>query len=81
MGGVFSLLLSLPVELVEAKKVGRAAGAIISIGYAGALVGPPAAGYLRDLTGNFAAAFLATALVGLLAAGLSYRLPKRTAHQ
>jgi CP family cyanate transporter-like MFS transporter len=76
LGGVFSLLLALPVELVETKKVGRAAGAIISIGYAGALIGPPAAGYVRDLTGNFAAAFLATALVGLLAAALSYRLPK-----
>ncbi len=76
MGGVFSLLLALPVQLVETKKVGRAAGAIISIGYAGALIGPPAAGYLRDLTGNFAAAFLATAFVGLTAAGLSYGLPK-----
>ena len=76
MGGVFSLLLSLPVELVEAKKVGRAAGAIISIGYAGALIGPPVAGYLRDLTGNFAAAFLATAFLGLGAALLSYWLPK-----
>ena len=76
MGGVFSLLLSLPVELVETKKVGRAAGAIISIGYAGALVGPPVAGYLRDLTGNFTASFLATAFMGLGAAVLSYWLPK-----
>jgi CP family cyanate transporter-like MFS transporter len=76
MGGVFSLLLALPVQLVETKKVGRAAGAILSIGYAGALIGPPAAGYLRDLTGNFATAFLATALVGLAASGLSYKLPR-----
>jgi CP family cyanate transporter-like MFS transporter len=76
MGGVFSLLLSLPVELVEAKKVGRAAGAIISIGYTGALIGPPVAGYLRDVTGNFSAAFLATAFLGLAAAALSYWLPK-----
>lgn len=81
MGGVFSLLLSLPVELVEARKVGRAAGAIISIGYAGALVGPPVAGYLRDLTGNFVVAFLVTASCGLLAAGLSYALPKQRSHQ
>ena len=42
----------------------------------GALIGPPAAGYLRDLTGNFATAFLATALVGLAASGLSYKLPR-----
>lgn len=76
MGGTFSLLLALPVHLAEAKKVGRVAGAIISMGYAGALIGPPAAGYLRDLTGNFAAAFLAMAFIGLLAAGLSYKLPE-----
>ncbi len=76
MGGVFSLLLALPVQMVETKKVGRAAGAILSIGYVGALIGPPAAGYLRDLTGNFSAAFLATAFVGLAAAGLSYGLPE-----
>ena len=76
MGGTFSLLLALPVHLAEAKQVGRVAGAIISMGYAGALIGPPAAGYLRDLTGNFATAFLAMAFVGLLAAGLSYKLPK-----
>jgi MFS transporter, CP family, cyanate transporter len=77
MGGVFSLLLSLPIELVDTKQVGRAAGAIISIGYAGAFIGPPAAGYLRDLTGNFSAAFLATAFLGLVAAALSFWLPRR----
>jgi CP family cyanate transporter-like MFS transporter len=76
MGGTFSLLLALPVQLAEAKKVGRVAGAIISMGYAGALIGPPAAGYLRDLTGDFAAAFLVMSFMGLFAAGLSYWLPK-----
>jgi len=75
LGGVFVLLLAIPVDLVEAKKVGRAAGIVISIGYAGALIGPPTAGYLRDLTGSFAGAFLATALIGVTAAGLSYWLP------
>ncbi len=77
MGGVFALLLSLPLELVERSKVGRTAGAIISIGYFGAVFGPPAAGYVRDTTGNFAAAFLATALIGIVAAALSYWLPRR----
>jgi len=74
-GGTFALLLTLPVELVERGKVGRAAGTIISIGYIGALIGPPLTGYLRDLTGGFGVGFLFMAFVGLFAMGLSYTLP------
>lgn len=76
MGGVFSLLLTIPVELVERERVGRAAGAIISMGYIGSLIGPPVTGYLRDLTGNFSLAFLVTAFVGVVAATFSCWLPK-----
>jgi len=74
-GGIFALLLILPVELVEREKVGRTAGAIISIGYVGALIGPPITGYLRDLTGDFAVGFIVMAFFGLVAVGLSYILP------
>jgi CP family cyanate transporter-like MFS transporter len=76
LGGIFSLLLAMPVELVETKKVGRTAGGIISMGYGGALMGPPLAGYLRDLTGGFGVGFMVMALAGLVAAGLAYRLPE-----
>jgi CP family cyanate transporter-like MFS transporter len=78
-GGVFALLLALPVELVEKEMVGRAAGAIISIGYIGALIGPPAVGYLRDLTGGFASGFLIMTLSGIVATGLSFLLPETRA--
>jgi len=78
-GGVFALILALPVELVEREMVGRAAGAIISIGYIGALIGPPAVGYLRDLTGGFASGFLIMALSGIVAMGLSFLLPETRA--
>jgi len=82
-GGIFALLLALPVELVEREKVGRAAGAIISIGYVGALIGPPITGYLRDLTGDFSVGFIVMAFVGLVAVGLSYILPdaRHTKHR
>ena len=76
-GGIFALLLSLPVELVKQEKVGRAAGAIISIGYIGALTGAPFTGYLRDLTGDFSFGFIVMGFTGLIAAGLSYILPER----
>jgi len=82
-GGIFALLLVTPVELVGKEKVASAAGAIISIGYVGALTGPLITGYLRDSTGSFVVGFLVLALVGLVSAGLSYVLyavrPRRTA--
>ncbi len=73
-GGIFALLLAMPVELVEQEKVASVAGAIISIGYVGALTGPIITGYLRDLTGNFVAGFLVVALAGLVSVALSYAL-------
>ena len=77
-GGVFALLLALPVEIVQGNQVGRAAGAILSIGYIGALLGPPLTGFLRDLTGAFGAGFLVLTIAGIVAVGLSYGLPERT---
>jgi CP family cyanate transporter-like MFS transporter len=76
-GGIFALLLSLPVELVKQEQVGRAAGGIISIGYIGALTGAPITGYLRDLIGDFSFGFMVMGFVGLIAAGLSYILPEK----
>ena len=76
-GGIFALILALPVEIVEGDKVGRAAGAILSIGYIGALLGPPLIGLLRDMTGAFGLGFLILTLAGLVAAGLSYGLPEQ----
>ena len=74
-GGVFALLLGIPAQLAERGKVGRAAGAVISIGYVGALVGPPALGYFRDLTGSFSMGFLILGFVGLMSTSLSFTLP------
>ena len=82
-GGIFALLLATPVELVGKEKVASAAGAIISIGYVGALIGPLATGYLRDTTGSFVVGFLVLVLAGLVSAALSYVLsavqPRRPA--
>ena len=77
-GGVFALLLALPVEIAEVHDVGRAAGAILSIGYIGALLGPPLTGFLRDMTGLFGVGFMVLMISSIVAAGLSYGLPERT---
>jgi CP family cyanate transporter-like MFS transporter len=74
-GGIFVLLVAFPAQFSPLNKVGRAAGAILSIGYLGALLGPPIAGRLRDLTGNFSSAFLLSAAVGVAGMGLAFAFP------
>ena len=74
-GGAFVLLLAFPAQFTKQEKVGRAAGAILAIGYLGGLIGPPLAGYLRDVTGSFFSVFMVMAGVGLIAVCLSARFP------
>jgi CP family cyanate transporter-like MFS transporter len=75
-GGTFVLLVAFPAQFSPRNKVGRAAGASLSIGYLGALLGPPIAGRIRDLTGDFSLAFLVSAAVGVAAMGLSFAFPQ-----
>jgi CP family cyanate transporter-like MFS transporter len=74
-GGTFVLILAFPAQFTKQEKVGRAAGAILAIGYLGALIGPPLAGYLRDVTGSFSSTFMVMAGAGIIAACLSARFP------
>ncbi len=74
-GGTFVLLVAFPAQFSPRNKVGRAAGASLSIGYLGALLGPPIAGRIRDLTGDFSLAFLVSAAVGVAAIGLTFAFP------
>lgn len=74
-GGIFVLLLAFPARLSRKERVGRAAGAILSIGYIGALVGPTVAGYLRDRTGGFSTGFVVMAVGAVLAVCLSFASP------
>jgi CP family cyanate transporter-like MFS transporter len=70
-GGIFVLLLVFPARFSSQERVGRAAGAILSIGYIGALVGPTLAGYLRDRTGGFSMGFMVMSGAAALAVCLS----------
>ncbi len=75
-GGAFVLLLAFPAQYARQERLGRAAGAILAIGYMGALIGPPLAGYLRDITGGFSSTFLVMAGSGILAFCLSVQFPQ-----
>jgi len=74
-GGTFVLLMAFPAQFSLKAKVGRAAGAILSIGYIGALLGPFSAGYLRDVVGNFFPVFLVMVGASVLAFFLSLAFP------
>ncbi len=50
--GTFSMILALPIELAPKGSIGAASGMVLSIGYAGGLVGPWLAGYLLDITSS-----------------------------
>ena len=76
MGGLFSILLTLPTELVEKKYVGMTAGIMLSIGYVGALVGAPLTGFLKDMTGQLYFAFVAFFAFSALACVLVLVLPE-----
>ncbi len=70
-GGIFVLLLVFPAQFSSQERIGRAAGAILSLGYIGALVGPILAGYLRDRTGGFSTGFMVMSGAAALAVCLS----------
>jgi CP family cyanate transporter-like MFS transporter len=74
-GGIFVLLIAFPAQYSPRNRVGRAAGASLSVGYLGALLGPPIAGRLKDVTGDFSSAFLVSALVGIAAMVLALAFP------
>ena len=85
MGGLFSVLLTLPTELVEKKYIGMTAGVMLSIGYIGGLVGAPLTGFLKDMTGQLYLGFVAFFAFSVLACVLVLILPetgrRMTRHQ
>jgi len=63
--GVFVLCLVLIAETPPAGSTGAAAGMMMAVGYGGAVLGPIAAGALRDATGGFGAVLLALPVVAV----------------
>ncbi|KXA94780.1 hypothetical protein AKJ37_07305 [candidate division MSBL1 archaeon SCGC-AAA259I09] len=71
-GGVFVTLLTISAEVGEKTEVGRSAGLILSMGYLGALMGPPVIGYMRDFSGMFAGGIMLLGFLSILAAIIGY---------
>ncbi len=85
LGGTFSMILALPLEMLPKESVGAASGMVLSIGYLGGIVGPWLTGRILDSTGSLDAALVVLIVMALIwvVAGLlipetgARRLPRR----
>ncbi len=78
MGGIFALTFVLPLDYVEASKVGSVAGANLLVGYGGGFLGPLVIGWVHDLTSSFTAGWLGIAGVVVSLMAMASSLPRRT---
>ncbi len=76
VGGTFSMILALPVELVPEESAGAASGMVLSIGYMGGLVGPWLAGYIFDVSGTLNLALVVLIGVAIAWACLAFLIPE-----
>jgi predicted MFS family arabinose efflux permease len=70
-GAVYALL----ARLVRTEELGTAFGFSNSISFVGAIVGPTATGWVRDLTGSFSAGCLLAAALALIGVALALAVP------
>ena len=76
LGGTFSMILALPVEMVPKESVGMASGMILSIGYIGGLLGPWIAGRILDTTGTLNLALIILIGVAVVWAVIAFLIPE-----
>ena len=73
--GIWGSAYALLGELVRAADLGAAFGLFNSICFVGAIVGPAVTGWVRDLTGSFAAGCAVAVLVALAGAAIATATP------
>jgi len=76
VGGTFSMILALPVEMMPKESVGMASGMVLSIGYIGGLVGPWLAGYIMDVTGTLDLALVVLTGTAIVWACITFLVPE-----
>jgi CP family cyanate transporter-like MFS transporter len=70
------MILALPVELMRREEVGRATGLVLSVGNAGAFIGPLIGGRIYDLTGSLNTFLLVLVGLSSAATAIAFRLPE-----
>lgn len=78
-GAVFALSFALPLDYVEPRNVGGAAGANLLVGYGGAFLGPLLMGLVHDLTSSFTAGWLLVLAILGVVVTTTAALPRKPA--
>jgi CP family cyanate transporter-like MFS transporter len=73
---LFITVLALPVEIMPQETVGTASGLIISIGFAGGVLGPMIGGYILDITGSLNTSLLILIGIAIVATITGLRIPE-----
>ena len=76
VGGTFSMILALPLEMLPKESVGAASGMVLSIGYLGGIVGPWLAGRVVDSTGSLDVALVVLIAMALIWAVAGFLMPE-----
>jgi cyanate permease len=75
-GTRFTMLLSLPVEMMHKEEVGTASGIMLSVGFTGGVVGPLIGGSILDNTKNLDLSLIILVGASLVAAFIALRIPE-----
>ena len=75
-GGPFPMILALPVEMMPKESVGMASGIVLSLGYAGGLLGPWLAGHIVDVTGTLDLALVVLIGAAIIWACIAFLVPE-----
>ncbi len=72
----FTMILTLPVEMVSPEHSGSASGLVMSVGYLGALTGPIIGGIILDTTHGYQWIFISLAIVSAVTTGIAFVIPE-----
>jgi CP family cyanate transporter-like MFS transporter len=72
----FPTILALPVEMVPKEQVGAASGLVLSVGFAGGVIGPLIGGRILDITDSLSLSLVVLAGVSVAMVGVAFMLPE-----
>jgi CP family cyanate transporter-like MFS transporter len=75
-GTRFTTLMSMPLEITHHTEVGMASGMLLSIGFAGGVIGPLIGGRILDTTQNLDMSLLVLVITSLAATFIALKIPE-----
>ena len=70
------ITIMLPIEIMPREAVGTASGLLITIGFAGGIVGPLVTGRILDLTGSMDLSLVILIGISVAAIALAFKIPE-----